>query len=190
MTPPAPLSVDPERLHKYLLRRRPPAGIGMVWWLGRRWILFAAGFYLLANLGPALLDGQVSRATQFSGHGLWHNLFLPHLCGLTVALITARTRLRLGRQSPDAAAAAIQQEWADLVRPGWAFRTLAMGLGMGLGIGVPVGALLAFGLSRAERPSGGVVTVWLSFIALTLLWTIPMAFLLRWGTLWFYRQLR
>ena len=184
-----PFSVDPERLETWLRRRRVPAGIRFVWWFLRRWVLFAAFFYLFAGLGAAWLDGEIARALEISGKGLLRNLVLPLGMGLLINLVGLRTQLRQARESPASLAREIEAEWAELVRPRWPLRTLATGLVMGLGIGLLVGPLLAFGLPPDERPAGGPAVIWLSFVGLTLLWTIPMAFLLRWGTLRFYRRL-
>lgn len=181
--------VDRELLERYRVRRRPPAGLRAVLWFIRRWILFAVGFYLLAVVGAAFLDGQMSRAFELSGRGIWRNVLVPVVCGLTINLLTVASILLNARKSADVVAAEIENEWGDLERPNWPLHALLMGLLMGVGVGVPVGALLAFGPPTSEQPTGGPIWAWVNFIGLTLLWTIPIAFLRRWGTLWRYRRL-
>jgi hypothetical protein len=78
---------------------------------------------------------------------------------------------------------AVQKDIDRLTGEGWVRRTLLMGVYMGLGVGVPIGILMALFLpsdygSALERWIGAAV-----FVALTLAWTIPMAFLIRWASI-------
>ena len=84
------------------------------------------------------------------------------------------------RRSLDDTVRRAEEELARYRGPGWVRRTLRTGALMGLGVGLPVGLLIAFTFPAAEQPAGVPALGVLQFIAMTMCWTLPMAFLIRW----------
>ena len=75
----------------------------------------------------------------------------------------------------------LERDWRHLTESGWVARVALWGLFGGCAIGIPIGILLATGTKPEEIPSmGGRPAIVLGFLGMTLLWTIPMAFLFRW----------
>lgn len=68
----------------------------------------------------------------------------------------------------------------DVTGRGWLRRVLRRGFWMGLGVGLPVGLLLAFTTAPAELPAGGRIGTTLMYVGLTMLWTMPASFGIRW----------
>lgn len=72
---------------------------------------------------------------------------------------------------------------SDARGPGWVGRVIRRGVLMGFGIGVPVGLLMALISPVAELPTGSRTGAVLSFIAMTMVWTVPFSFGARWLSL-------
>jgi hypothetical protein len=149
-------------------------------WLGLSVVKSAAIFYVGISIIPAALDGELGKAFTFSGRGLLRNLVIPILAAVAMTFTHAWFLFRGAAAEPEVIARRIEREWAKLTSAGWIGRTLLRGLWMGLVIGLSVGAFMAFGpVEIPDLPQQPLVAI-ASFTGLTLLWTLPMAFLLRW----------
>lgn len=114
---------------------------------------------------------------------------LPFAAALVASWISTRAVFRPDAVDPEQLVDRVQREVQSLAGPGWAWRSLRLGLVIGFGVGIPVAALLALAAPLTNLPAG---SRWLGgalFLGLTLLWAIPMAFLLRWWSLAMYRRL-
>ena len=146
-------------------------------------------FYVAVSVFPAAVDGELGRAFTLSGRGLLRNLVIPLLAGVALTISQAWFLYRGAAAEPEVIARRIEREWTRLTGTGWIPRTLLRGVGMGLGIGLSVGTFMVFGpVEVPDLPEQPLVAI-LSFTGLTLLWTLPMAFLIRWMVLRSYGRL-
>jgi len=114
---------------------------------------------------------------------------LPFLASAVASWLSTRQVFHPDALDPDKLSDKVVREVRSLAGPGWAMRSLRWGVVLGLAIGAPVGALLALTAPEASLPAG---SRWLGaalFLGLTLLWAIPMSFLLRWWSLITWRRL-
>ena len=88
----------------------------------------------------------------------------------------ARKTLR----DPEAAAAKLEADVLAQTSHGWVRRTLRLGFLMGLGAGIPVGVLIAAGSAGSIADSAVATGI---FVCFTMVWAVPLAFVIRWGTL-------
>lgn len=114
---------------------------------------------------------------------------LPFLAGLAASWISTRAVFKPDAIDAEKFAERVAREVQSLAGPGWAWRSLKWGVLLGLAIGVPVAALLAYVAPVAALPTGSRLLGAALFLGLTLLWAIPMTFLLRWWSLITYRRL-
>jgi hypothetical protein len=141
------------------------------------WNLLAHGFLFVVVV--PLISGRWDNAFDPGRPFLWYRIAMAVvLAGVNVAYfdVIARRAVR----DPDAAVARVASDVVAQTAPGWVLRTIRLGLIMGLGIGVPVGLLIALvpPMSQVER-----FEVFGMFVGLTLLWTQPAAFAIRWLSL-------
>ncbi len=149
-------------------------------WLGFSALKATVIFYVAVSVIPAAMDGELGRAFTLSGRGLLRNLVIPLLMGVILSVSQAWFLLRGAAAEPEVIAQRIEREWSRLTGAGWIGRTLLQGVWLGLGIGLSVGTFVAFGpVDVPDLPEQPLVAIG-SFTGLTLLWTLPMAFLLRW----------
>jgi hypothetical protein len=92
---------------------------------------------------------------------------------------------RSAQRDPHAAASRLISEVQEPRGMGWILRTIRVGILMGLGIGIPVGLLLSLlpADSFSERAEAFAL-----FVGLTLLWTQPAAFGIRWLSVYSARR--
>ena len=83
----------------------------------------------------------------------------------------------------DRRARAIAQDLRALGGSGWMGRSLRTGVFLGAAIGIPVGLLLAASWDPLRFPVSNRWMVVPSFVGVTMLWTIPFAFIVRWVSL-------
>lgn len=172
MNDPKQVTIDQEAVVRLLERRRRYAFPKR---LGSSFVVFAV-VLTLAVAAPQLAGGEPWPGLEPFGFRLG--------VGLVVALVLAVwTAWRTGRSvagiTVEEVSASIRNEWEKATGAGWWGRVLVRGLAMGIAIGVPVGLLLALGQPIAELPGQSRVNAMLAFVALTLAWTVPMAFVIR-----------
>jgi hypothetical protein len=179
-------AVDVSVVEAHLARARARRERGpLPWWLRR--YLVCLLFVGLALAASAAMDGELDRMLDFSGLGVW-KLAVILVFSLALAFWSGWTELRDARLGSEAVARRIETEWRNLAGPRWLRTTLLMGAKLGAGIGIPVGALLALAMPAAGLPSENRPLALLLFIAMTLAWTLPFAFLLRLVILRGYRR--
>jgi hypothetical protein len=111
---------------------------------------------------------------------LWAQLaFVVALAAALYALDIQRLRTAI-HDDPSKADAIRAREWQRMIAPGWISRYVGYGVVMGLAVGIPIGAMLAFGLKPEELPYNSRVVMELIFISITVGWTLPLSFAIRW----------
>lgn len=100
-----------------------------------------------------------------------------------VAIIEADISLKRMQQDPDGAAARLASRLRTLTGSGWMIRTASLGVFPGVGLGLPVALLNA---SRTGSPLESLPYI-ARFVGLTIAWSVPLAFVIRYGYLraWF-----
>jgi hypothetical protein len=161
-------TVDEARLSGDLKEARPAGWVFHQW--GRSFILF-----ILIVAVVELVVGGWGGLSGWWGGGLWVRMGLAWV----VATLATWWEWRSLQAPPDERVRSLVREWEEMTAPGWPLRTAKRGVWMGFFVAVPVGALIAWLLPSPEVPEGGRLLVFLMFLGMTLLWTIPMAFLIR-----------
>jgi hypothetical protein len=110
--------------------------------------------------------------------------------GLAVILTILSVAPTYGAAATDVSQIAMRIERdVRLTQGWWIARVVVRGVVMALVIGIPVGTLMAMNARPFELPElGGRAGIVGAFVFMTLLWTIPMAFVLRFLTLRSYRR--
>ena len=158
-------------------------------------MLGGAVFVLALTLGPTVLsplafgEGWEGVAAYVRAEP-WASLWLPLI--VAAVLLAASAIAQFGRSARDVSRIArrIERDWKLLTEGRWVIRTVSLGIAMGSFVGFPIGALLAFEARPAELPEvGGRLGIVLSFVGMTLLWTVPAAFWIRFMAIRQYRPL-
>lgn len=179
--------VDRAAVEQEVARRRAIQKRGYFAWFTRVLFVNVIIIYLAAFLGRW---GAATR--PISELPLWHAALivgLPFLGALAISWFGTRSVFKPDAVDPDKVADKVLRDVQSLAGPGWPGRSLAFGLKLGLGVGIPIALLLAVLGPRMPLPGG---SRWLGatiFVGLTLLWAIPLGFLLRWWSLVTYRRL-
>lgn len=106
---------------------------------------------------------------------------LPVVAALALAWWNGRRTFHPDNLDVERRIMRIGEDLKALGGPGWIRRSVIMGVLIGLAIGVPIGLLMTL-TWRADQGAAR----WLAipvFTVMTLIWSIPMAFLVRWMTL-------
>lgn len=157
-------------------------------WLSRRLFVNVILAYLVLVMVPLTLAGDPGRVLHLSGPTLWLNLVGPFVFAGFMTIWSAWFTRRQVRGGPQEMARRIEQEVENLTGPGWIRRVLRVGLLMALAIGLPIGGLIAVFVPAGAFPGGSRLLTVPAVFAMTLLWTVPMAFVLRWATLRLHRR--
>lgn len=177
-------TVDRAAIEREVARRRAIQEQGYFAWFTR--VLFVNLIILYAAM---LLSSRHNR--EFGSMPPWRVALvvgLPFAAALVASWFSTRTLFKPDATDADKFAERVAREVQSLAGPGWARRSLLWGLLLGVGIGTPIGVLVAFTAPAAALPAGHRWLGALLFLGMTLIWAIPMAFLLRWWTLITYRR--
>jgi hypothetical protein len=185
---PTDLRIDLPALQEYLMRRQPPAGRALVPWLVRRIVAVFAALYLLVYAMPALLTGQPGLAFDLAGRAVWLKLALPFAVAVGATLWAVRAQHRQAGLGVKESAQQIEREWRRLTQGRWVLRMLLWGVGMAVFLGLTVGLLVAVPSREGDLLAGSRVLTALAFFCLTLAWTIPVMFAIRWYRLRWVRR--
>jgi hypothetical protein len=146
---------------------------------GKRIIAFFVAvtifWYVTSNLLNLIL-GESPRSIWTLGKFIGAAVFAAIVT--TGSVFNAR---RMERMGEDAIVRKILEP-SRLTGESWVMWTVLTGVAMGFGIGIPIGLLIAFA-DEADRvfPGSRVMSI-VGFTGMTLLWTIPMAFIIRYQT--------
>ena len=144
-------------------------------WIAVFFVVVTIGWYVTSNLLNLVLL-EAPRSLWTPGSFIGAAVFAAIVT--TGAVINAR---RMERMGEDAIVRKTLQP-SRLTGESWVVWTLLTGIAMGVGIGVPIGLLISFaGDADLIFPGNRVASV-LGFTAMTLMWTIPMAFIIRYLT--------
>jgi hypothetical protein len=160
-----------------------------------RRILSIALLAVATTLGPTIVlplafDDGWQGVKAYVRAEPWGSLWLP-LC-VAAALVIASTVTEFRRATRDTSRIAwrIERDWRWLTEGRWVTRTVLLGVLMGAFVGFPIGTLLAFEARPAEiREFHGRLSIVLAFFAMTLVWTVPAAFWIRFKAVREYRPL-
>ena len=170
--------VDRALVEEEIARTRARLAQGGGRWFLRSFARTAAVMYAIA------LVAQWGRADQLAALPAEKRiafLLFPAVAALAIAWLGRRqmsAALDTDQRVRDIAA-----ELRSLGGSGWAVRSLRSGMLLGAAVGVPVGILLALSWEPQQFPVSNRWMVVPSFVGVTMLWTIPFAFVLRWVSL-------
>lgn len=150
----------------------------------RRWFVRQALLNLVVfSAVAAAVSFRELTTTGMSPSKLAVTIAFPILGAMVLAWWTGHQRFRDEALDVERRIQEIAHDLRALGGPGWARRSLLVGLGLSAGVGIPVGVLM-MALWRPEDLPGA--NRWLTipaFVGMTMMWAIPMTFLLRWMTL-------
>jgi hypothetical protein len=152
-------------------------------WIAR-WLVLSGGIWFFVIVVPSALVGGLGIALHPATGRAWADVVLAAL--LAAGLV--RWERRRARRPPEEVAAEVERTWTQLTRPGWAVRCALLGAGAGVVLGLLVGGLLVSTAPAEELPAGSRAAGLAGFVGVTLLWTVPMAFLIRWVSLRTHRR--
>lgn len=158
-------------------------------------MLSSAAFALTITLGPTVV-APLAYGEGWEGVGAyvraepWASLWLPLILAAIILVASAVGQFRRAARDTSRIARRIERDWRLLTEGRWVTRTILLGVLMGCCVGFPIGTLLAFDARPDELlKAGGRFGIVLSFIAMTLIWTVPAAFWIRFMALREYRPL-
>lgn len=172
--------IDRELVGAEIERSREVLARGKWRWFGRTFAYVAAPLYLVT------ISLQWERLRAFEEQLVGTQLALLLLPGLFAAGSTWwAMRVLFNRRTLDADAQVkeIAESLRSVAGHGWMKRALRAGLAISFAIGVPLGALLMLFWPPAQLSAANRWLVIPSFVAITMLWAIPGAFLFRWLSL-------
>jgi hypothetical protein len=179
--------IDMARLQTDLSREEARRAASPVGWRIRRWTLALAVNGVLFIVAIPLIAGDGVEAFDPDRPRLWFRVGAAVLLAAFSMWNLDRTRRKTpnAADAADIAAANFERQIEKLRGIGWVGRTVRQGAILGLAIGVPIGFLLAAIPLPVIEQAGlwGRIGMAGMFIGATLLWTIPMAFGIRWLSL-------
>ena len=188
MAPHTRPQVDPHQLEEFRdrLRQRAKHPMRLVLSVFLRHGLVA--FVLLFLILP-ILDGREPFGDTFTARtALIRGMAAVLMAAFSTFLAyrSARDTLRVSSEEHEQLLLADWRRWTGM---GWMRRTLTIGAAITAGVGLPVGLLMALTFPSAELFAGSRPLTLLTFVGLTAVWAVPMAFGIRWFALRDYRSL-
>jgi len=152
-------------------------------WLAASWV---RGFVLclVALFVAGLLGTGLVSLSPWAGP----TVALAAAFAVLVATVFTWMEWRMVPRSDAAFVRKVEKEWQQMTGRGWLRRVVAMAVLMGVGIGTPVGFLLAYSAPGAEPSGASMFLSVLAFVGLTLLWTLPASFGIRWMSIRQFRK--
>ncbi|HUF81212.1 MAG TPA: hypothetical protein VMN03_08755 [Burkholderiales bacterium] len=172
--------IDRELVAAEIARSRDTLARGKWRWFRRSFTYVAAPVYLVT------IALQWDRMSAWAAQPPATQLALLLLPGLFAAGATWWSmRVLFNRRTldVDAQVREIAESLRSVAGHGWMKRALRIGLALSAGIGIPVGAMMMVLWTPEDLP---VANRWLTipvFVAITMLWAMPAAFLFRWLSL-------
>ena len=149
-------------------------------WLAKTWARAAMATSALAFPFAWVTGTPADVLFDPSRLPLWAALGTGPILATVATVFAWRGARRERGRSLDEAVRQAVDERAKLRSQGWLGRTLGTGVLMGLGVGLPVGLLMAVGWPASKHPAGSPALGVVQFVGMTMCWTLPMAFLIRW----------
>lgn len=172
--------IDRALVEEEIARSRSTLARGRSRWFALSFLRAAALFYVIAAAAQWSNFADLQAVPPSKRLGL---LLFPALAALFVTIMSGRSRFSEQALDPDYKVREISESLRSLGGAGWAWRSLRTGVFLGASIGIPVGLLLALDWRPEHFPVANRWMVLPSFVGVTLMWTIPFAFLLRWLSL-------
>ena len=158
-------------------------------------MLSSAALVLTMTLGPTVVSPLAcgegwEGVVAYVRAEPWASLWLPLILAAVILVASAVGQFRRAARDTSRIARRIERDWRLLTEGRWVTRTILFGVLMGCCVGFPIGTLLAFDARPDEvLEPGGRFGIVLSFVAMTLVWTVPAAFWIRFMALREYRPL-
>ena len=105
---------------------------------------------------------------------------LPPVMALALTWYSGRRRFGPDALDVDRRVQRIARELRALGSPDWPVQALKLGVLWGFLVGIPVGLALMLLWAPAALPGGSRPLAIPSFVGITMVWTVPMAFVFRW----------
>lgn len=175
--------VDRSKVEAHLRELKHDLEEGAVGWMLPRFLRLSLLGTVVTVVFPALASGNLGDILNPSTVSFWIRWFLPTVLAAPSVwghYLWTRKRVERGAES---LALEIRNQWLKWTGKGWIRRTLVTGAGMTAAVGGSVGLLISTLFPLSELPGGSRVTGFLGFVAVTALWTFPMAFGIRWISL-------
>lgn len=149
-------------------------------WLARQTLLNMTVFYVVVL---ALRWNELPTVETWPAWKIGLTFFAPVIVAVGLAWWTGRRTFAPDNLDVERRIVRISEDLRSLGGPGWVRRSLMVGVFIGLAIGIPIGTLMVLAWRPTDLPAA---SRWLAipvFTLMTLLWSVPMSFLLRWMTL-------
>lgn len=172
--------IDRSLVQEELDRARAKLARGKARLVAASFVRAAAIFYLIAIAAQWSRFGDLDAVPPSKRVAV---LLFPAIAALFVALMGLRADVAEQSLDTDRKVRQISDNLRALGGAGWAWRSLRAGVFIGAAIGFPVGLLLMFDWRPEHFPVSNRWMVVPSFVGITLMWTIPFAFVLRWLSL-------
>jgi len=149
-------------------------------WFARQVAFNMAVFYVIVLV---LRWNELPQMSAWPAWKLGTSFILPLLAAVGLAWWTGRRMFSDDNLDVDKRMLRIAEDLRALGGPGWIRRSAIMGLGLGAAIGIPVGAAMML-MWRPETMPGVQRALTIPvFVGMTMVWCVPMVFLLRWLSL-------
>ncbi len=173
-------AIDVAALEHDLLRRQPPRGRALVFWIARRILARFGIFYLVAFAVPALLNGHPDQAFQLANRTVQLELALAVAAAAGATWWSARTLRRQASDGVQESAKRLERDSVRSTQGRWWLRLLLWALAIAAALALVVGPLLVAGSPRSELLAESRPLTVLAFFGFSLAWAIPLVFAIRW----------
>lgn len=172
--------IDREAVAAEVARTRAILEQGYGHWFARQTALNLGIFYVIVMV---LRWNQLPEISSWPVSKLAASFLMPLVGALALTWWTGRRNFNDDMLDVDRRIMRINEDLRSLGGPGWVRRSLMTGLVLGVAIGIPVGAAMMLAWRPEDLPGMSRALTIPVFVVMTLLWSVPMAFLLRWMTL-------
>lgn len=120
----------------------------------------------------------------------WAALGVPFALAVFLAAMVVHQTYSAATTDASRIARRIERDWLRLTDKRWMVRVTLWGVALALAIGVPIGILMAVTARPSELAElGGHFGIVARFTSMTLIWTVPGAFMIRYLSVRSYRPL-
>lgn len=177
MPPEAEYVIDRDAVEAEVARTRARLAKGKLRYFARQSVAAAIAFFVMFYITRIEL---FSRLGELPAWKIGVVFGFPILAGILVAAFSMRETFKDENLDTERRMQRIGRELQSLGGPGWILRSILTGIKLGLAIGLTVGVIMLLTWSTSRLGSPNRWAFFSAFVGVTLLWTIPAAFILRW----------